>query len=81
MVGGRLHPKPQLIAARFPGLQPGKPRLVSDSDPKCSLALLWSLPQIKYLTTQTTELTPHPSDPAALGSRSVIQERIEAERG
>ena len=44
-------------------------------------AILGSLPQIKYLTTQTTELTPHPSDPAAPGSRSMILERIEAERG
>jgi muconolactone delta-isomerase len=34
-------------------------------------AILDSLPQRMYLTTQTTELTPHPSDPAALGSRSL----------
>ena len=33
-------------------------------------AILDSLPQRKYLTTHTTELTPHPSDPAAPGSRS-----------
>jgi muconolactone delta-isomerase len=34
-------------------------------------AILESLPQIKYLATQTTPLTPHPSDPAAPGSRSL----------
>jgi muconolactone delta-isomerase len=33
--------------------------------------ILESLPQYKYLTVQTTELTPHPSDPAAPGSRSL----------
>jgi muconolactone delta-isomerase len=32
-------------------------------------AILESLPQIRYLATQTTQLTPHPSDPAAPGSR------------
>jgi len=32
-------------------------------------AILASLPQIKYLATQVTPLTPHPSDPAAPGSR------------
>ena len=34
-------------------------------------AILDSLPQRKYLTTQATELSPHPSDPAAPGSRSL----------
>jgi muconolactone delta-isomerase len=33
-------------------------------------AILESLPQSPYLTTRTTQLTPHPSDPAAPGSRS-----------
>jgi muconolactone delta-isomerase len=32
-------------------------------------AILTSLPQIRYLATQVTPLTPHPSDPAAPGSR------------
>jgi muconolactone delta-isomerase len=32
-------------------------------------AILESLPQYKYLTTQVTPLTPHPSDPAAPASR------------
>ena len=32
-------------------------------------AILESLPQYPYLTTRTTPLTPHPSDPAAPGSR------------
>lgn len=32
-------------------------------------AILQSLPQSPYLTTQTTQLTAHPSDPAAPGSR------------
>jgi muconolactone delta-isomerase len=34
-------------------------------------AILESLPLYKYLTIQTTELTPHPSDPGAPGSRSL----------
>lgn len=33
-------------------------------------AIVESLPQYPYLRTQTTRLTPHPSDPAAPGSRS-----------
>lgn len=33
-------------------------------------AILESLPLYPYLTTRTTPLTPHPSDPAAPGSRS-----------
>jgi muconolactone delta-isomerase len=33
-------------------------------------AILQALPQSPYLTTTTTRLTPHPSDPAAPGSRS-----------
>jgi muconolactone delta-isomerase len=33
-------------------------------------AILQSLPESPYLTTQTTKLTAHPSDPAAPGSRS-----------
>jgi muconolactone delta-isomerase len=32
-------------------------------------AIVESLPQYPYLRTQTTKLTPHPSDPAAPGSR------------
>jgi muconolactone delta-isomerase len=32
-------------------------------------AILESLPQYPYLSTQTTPLSPHPSDPAAPGSR------------
>jgi muconolactone delta-isomerase len=46
-------------------------------------AILESLPLYPYFTAQTTKLTPHPSDPAAPGSRSprMVQERIEAERG
>jgi muconolactone delta-isomerase len=32
-------------------------------------AILESLPQYPYLRTRTTKLTPHPSDPAAPGSR------------
>jgi muconolactone delta-isomerase len=34
-------------------------------------AILEALPLYPYLTTKTTRLTPHPSDPAAPGSRSV----------
>jgi muconolactone delta-isomerase len=34
-------------------------------------AILQALPQAPYLTTTTTRLTPHPSDPAAPGSRSL----------
>ena len=34
-------------------------------------AILESLPLYPYLTTRTTKLTPHPSDPAAPGSRSL----------
>jgi muconolactone delta-isomerase len=33
-------------------------------------AIVRALPLYPYLTTQTTRLTPHPSDPAAPGSRS-----------
>ena len=33
-------------------------------------AILEALPQAPYLTTTTTQLTPHPSDPAAPGSRA-----------
>jgi muconolactone delta-isomerase len=33
--------------------------------------IVTSLPLYPYLTTQTTRLTPHPSDPAAPGSRSL----------
>ncbi len=33
-------------------------------------AILKALPQAPYLTTTTTQLTPHPSDPAAPGSRA-----------
>ena len=35
-------------------------------------AILESLPMSPYLTTRTTKLTPHPSDPAAPGSRSAM---------
>ena len=38
-------------------------------------AILESLPQYPYLTTRTTPLTPHPSDPAAPGSRPLPAER------
>ena len=41
-------------------------------------AIVESLPLDKYFTAQTTKLTPHPSDPAAPGSRSL---RIGADRG
>jgi muconolactone delta-isomerase len=34
-------------------------------------AILKSLPLYPYFTAETTTLTPHPSDPAALGSRSL----------
>ena len=34
-------------------------------------AILESLPQYPYLSTRTTPLSPHPSDPAAPGSRQV----------
>ena len=34
-------------------------------------AILQALPLYPYLTTTTTRLTPHPSDPAATGSRSL----------
>jgi muconolactone delta-isomerase len=34
-------------------------------------AILEALPQAPYLTTTTTQLTAHPSDPAVLGSRSL----------
>ncbi len=34
-------------------------------------AILESLPLNPYFTAETTMLTPHPSDPAALGSRSL----------
>ena len=34
-------------------------------------AILAALPQAPYLTTTTTRLSPHPSDPAAPGSRSL----------
>jgi muconolactone delta-isomerase len=47
-------------------------------------AILESLPlyRYRYLTTQTTPLTPHPSDPAAPGSRPATgQERIGADHG
>jgi muconolactone delta-isomerase len=40
--------------------------------------ILDSLPLNPYLTTRTTKLTPHPSDPAAPGSRSP---RMEANHG
>jgi muconolactone delta-isomerase len=43
-------------------------------------AILKSLPLYPYFTAETTTLTPHPSDPAAVGSRS-LPERNEAERG
>ena len=45
-------------------------------------AILESLPLYPYLTTRTTKLTPHPSDPAAPGSRSAtVQESIKADHG
>jgi muconolactone delta-isomerase len=42
-------------------------------------AILRALPLYPYLTIETTPLTPHPSDPAAPGSRS--QKRMEADHG
>jgi len=44
-------------------------------------SILESLPQYPYFTAETTTLTAHPSDPAAPGSRSIVQERIEEARG
>jgi muconolactone delta-isomerase len=45
-------------------------------------AILRALPLSPYLTTQTTPLTPHPSDPAAPGSRSLrAPERMGAHHG
>ena len=46
-------------------------------------AVLESLPLYRYLTAQITPLTPHPSDPAAPGSRSSMapQEQIDADHG
>ncbi len=44
-------------------------------------AILASLPLYPYLTTQVTRLTPHPSDPAAPGSRPAVPERIGADHG
>jgi muconolactone delta-isomerase len=41
--------------------------------------ILRALPLYPYLTIETTPLTPHPSDPAAPGSRS--PKRIEADHG
>ncbi len=42
-------------------------------------AILRALPLYPYLTIETTPLTPHPSDPAAPGSRS--PKRMEADHG
>jgi muconolactone delta-isomerase len=44
-------------------------------------AIVASLPQRKYLTTRTTALTPHPSDPGAPGSRSRHVTRTGADHG
>jgi muconolactone delta-isomerase len=46
-------------------------------------AILGSLPLYPYLKTQITRLTPHPSDPAAPGSRSSMapQAQIDADHG
>jgi muconolactone delta-isomerase len=41
-------------------------------------AILESLPQYPYLTSRCTPLTPHPSDPAAPGSRPLPAERTRA---
>jgi muconolactone delta-isomerase len=41
----------------------------ADGEPEM-LAILKALPLYPYLITRTTQLTPHPSDPAAPGSRS-----------
>jgi muconolactone delta-isomerase len=43
----------------------------ADSDAEMQ-AILESLPQYPYLRTETTRLTPHPSDPAAPGSREQV---------
>jgi muconolactone D-isomerase len=42
------------------------------ADPAQMQAILQSLPLYPYVKTETTPLTPHPSDPAAPGSRSRI---------
>ncbi len=45
-------------------------------------AILQALPLYPYLATRTTKLTPHPSDPAAPGSRSQrVPERIGGDHG
>jgi len=45
-------------------------------------AILQALPLYPYLATRTTKLTPHPSDPAAPGSRSLrVHERIGGDHG
>ena len=43
-------------------------------------AILESLPLYPYVRTETTRLTPHPSDPAAPGSRS-LREPLGGPRG
>ncbi len=43
--------------------------------------ILASLPLYPYLTTRVTRLTPHPSDPAAPGSRPSVPERIGVDHG
>jgi muconolactone delta-isomerase len=44
-------------------------------------AILKSLPLDPYLKTETTPLTPHPSDPAAPGSRSLVREQMGEDDG
>ncbi|MGD0702757.1 MAG: muconolactone Delta-isomerase family protein [Trebonia sp.] len=65
------------------GVSPALGLLRADGETE-EQAILESLPLYPYFTAQTTRLTPHPSDPAALGSRSLrvsYVERIEAEHG
>jgi muconolactone delta-isomerase len=53
-------------------VQPGGPSVLGlwrAADQPELAAILASLPPADYLTTQVTELTPHPSDPMAPGSR------------
>jgi muconolactone delta-isomerase len=59
------------------GVSPALGLFLADGEAEMQ-AILESLPLRAYFTAQTTKLTPHPSDPAAPGSRSL---RIGADRG
>jgi muconolactone delta-isomerase len=52
------------------GVTPSLGLFRADGDAEMQ-AILESLPLYKFFTAQTTKLTPHPSDPAAPGSRSL----------